>query len=271
MPLAAIPGFIKKRSASQQYRRSPRQLTRDITVALEMRDETVLPHVCIRNEDGSVIEGTEITTDMVKELRGQGRNPMWYLRRTWLEQTYGLRGSGDQPAREDSEFEDEDEPVKSEDSPAEERTVAPDLVQLMQESIRELKTDKVMLTEQLKIKDEQIRETTERWKESNYISQGLNQRLEAMEKRFELNTRLLQEVAPKSPPFSANSPVVEPVPEPKAEQPGRSEFTSEKSKPAKPKRGVIRKQPVKVTQPKKSTPPKWYEMPTLKRLFHGDK
>jgi hypothetical protein len=270
MPLAAIPGFIKKRSASQQYRRSPRQLTRDITVALEMRDETVLPHVCIRNEDGSVIEGTDITTDMVKELRAQGRNPMWYLRRTWLEQTYGLRGAGDQPEKGDPEFDDDDESAKPESPTTGDGPVTPDLVQLMQESIRELKQDKVMLTEQLKIKDEQIRETTERWKESNYISQGLNQRLEAMEKRFELNSRLLQDVAVRKPesvvPIPAdNSIEAKPTPEESAAPPvNRKTNAKQKSTPVRKGNPATRPQ-------KKQPQPKWYEMPTFKRLLSRNK
>lgn len=266
MPLAAIPGFIKKRTASQQYRRSPRQLTRDLTVALEMRDETVLPHVCIRNEDGSVIEGTDITTDKVKELRSLGQNPMWYLRRTWLEQSFGLRGADDRPEKGDLDFEDDDESAKTETPSVGERPVAPNLVQLMQESIRELKQDKSMLTEQLKIKDVQIRETTERWKESNYISQGLNQRLEAMEKRFELNTRLLQEASARTlVPVAAEAgdgqSEIEPAHESTAPSPiARKSRSISKSSP-------VRKGTSAMRLPKRLKQPRWYELPTFKRLL----
>jgi hypothetical protein len=269
MPLAAIPGFIKKRSASQQYRRSPRQLTRDITVALEMRDETVLPHVCIRNEDGSVIEGTDITTDMVKELRAKGRNPMWYLRRTWLEQTYGLRGAGDQPEKGDPDF-DDDESAKPESPATGDGPVTPDLVQLMQESIRELKADKVMLTEQLKIKDEQIRETTERWKESNYISQGLNQRLETMEKRFDLNSRSLQEASVRTSDPVATSTGENPVKSDPAPDSNAHRSGSRKNSSKQKSTSVRKVNPA--TRPQKKQPQsKWYEMPTFKRLLSRNK
>ena len=69
MPSSVIPGFVKKRTASPQYKRSPRQLTRDITVALEMRDEKVLPHLQIRTEDGETVEGDKLTPDVIKKLR----------------------------------------------------------------------------------------------------------------------------------------------------------------------------------------------------------
>ena len=95
MPTTNIAGFVKKRTASQRYKRSPRQLTRDITVALEMRDIAMLSHLRIRTEDGAVFEGTELTPDQIKSLRDEGQNPMWFLRTSWLEETFGRRGAGE--------------------------------------------------------------------------------------------------------------------------------------------------------------------------------
>lgn len=95
MPSINISGFVKKRTASQRYKRSPRQLTRDITVALEMRDMAMLAHLRIRTEDGAVFEGTELTPEQIKSLRDEGQNPMWFLRTSWLEETFGHRGAGE--------------------------------------------------------------------------------------------------------------------------------------------------------------------------------
>lgn len=177
MPVSTISGFIKKKTVSQLFRRSPRQLTRDITIALEMRDETVLPHLRIRNEDGSIVEGQYITPTIIKNLCDEGTNPMWYLRRERLEKAYEPRKAGEGLKGESVESENPD--PRSTDVPKESETSSSNIVGLMQETIRELKRDKELLGEQLKIKDEQIRETTARWKESNYIEQGLNQRLES--------------------------------------------------------------------------------------------
>jgi hypothetical protein len=269
MPLATIPGFIKKRTASQQFRRSPRQLTRDITIALEMRDDTVLPHLKIRNEDGSVIDGQTATPNIIKKLRNEGRNPMWYLRRDWLEKTYGLRTDSERPAGESREP-DEEEPTTAEQVSTGE-SVNPPIVSLMQQSIRELKRDKEMLTEQLKIKDEQIRETTERWKESNYISQGLNQRLEAMEKRFDLNTRLISEPSDQSGAISKHPSPTEPGLDHVAKMAKQTSGSAAKRTNSKSKRGVGRRQSAPSPQAKKNHTPRWYEMPTLKKILSRGK
>ncbi len=267
MPRTAIPGFIKKRTATQQYRRSPRQITRDITIALEMRDESVLSHVQILTEDGSTIEGNDITPELIKQLRSEGRNPMWYLRKNWLEQSYGRRGT-DAPNGDaiidNNQRESEDESIT--------RTASEEgIVALMQESIRELKKYKEMLTDQLKIKDQQILETTERWKESNYISQGLNKRLESMEKRFELNSQLLKEITDRPAATTESETKIKPTPAKKVVTPISNTLPQTKKRSSKPKRGVVRKTAPLSSPTKKPQPPKWYDMPTFKKFLSRSK
>lgn len=267
MSRTAIPGFIKKRNAAQQYRRSPRQITRDITIALEMRDESVLSHVQILTEDGNTIDGNDITPELIKQLRSEGRNPMWYLRKNWLEESYGLRGS-DAPKGDaivdDNQPEIDDVPIT--------RTAGEEgIVALMQESIRELKKDKEMLADQLKIKDQQILETTERWKESNYISQGLNKRLEAMEKRFELNNQLLQEITDLSTASNESNAPVRPTTDERLETPTPSKSPRPQKRLTKPKRGVVRKPSSQPSPTKRPQPSKWYDMPTFKKFLSGSK
>ncbi len=267
MSRTAIPGFIKKRTAAQQYRRSPRQITRDITIALEMRDESVLSHLQILTEDGGIIDGNDITPELIKQLRSKGHNPMWYLRKTWLEESYGLRGVG---GPNNDAIIDDSQPVTDDESVT--RTAGEEgIVQLMQESIRELKKDKEMLTDQLKIKDQQILETTERWKESNYISQGLNKRLEAMEKRFELNSQLLKEITDRPAATTESETEVEPATIKKVVTPISSTLPQTKKRSSKPKRGVVRKPAPKPSPTKRPQPPKWYDMPTLKKFLSRSK
>lgn len=268
MSRSAIPGFIKKRTAAQQYRRSPRQITRDITIALEMRDESVLSHLRLRTEDGNTIEGNDLTPELIKQLRADGRNPMWYLRKKWLEDSYGLRGDAPDNGKSNSD----DTLLEKEDELGQSHSEKEGIVGMMQESIRELKKDKELLTEQLRIKDQQILETTERWKESNYISQGLNQRLEAMEKRFEVNSQLLKGAVEKSTPLQSSEetelgskPIAKPTQEKEAPVP--------KKKPVQKSRKRDTRKSTKSKTSNKPNPavPKWYELPTFRKLLSRTK
>jgi len=176
MPSSAIPGFIKKRTASQRYDRSPRQLTRDITFAIEMSDDNVLPNLKIRTEDGEVIDGVDATVDLIKSLRSAGRNPMWYLGTSWLEETYGKRDKqgATQAERDAPEL---DPTISVGDRP----NAAATLTEMMQQTIHELKEDKRLLESQLKIKDGQIEKYMDRWQESNVLTKQLHELIGRLE------------------------------------------------------------------------------------------
>ncbi len=280
MPPAPIPGFLKKRSATRQYNRSARQIARDIAIAIDMRDESVLDHVVIRTEEGNVIDGTDVTSDLIKRLRNDGLNPTWYFRKTWLKETYGLRTN---PVAQSDERAEED---TIEHSPEAATHSDQGMIALMQESIRELKKDKELLTEQLRIKDNQLQESTSRWKETNYISQNLNKRLEAMEQQLKLvgstaallqagdDDRSFESATPDETPTPLTEATQKPAASKSAKKPARSSITARKrrrtSKSAtRPNKNAARRKSAPRKSPAKSATSdhKWYDMPTLRRLL----
>jgi hypothetical protein len=254
MPASAIPGFVKKRTASQTFKRSPRQLTRDITLAVELQDEKILSNLRVRTEDGEDIDGKAVTKDLIKSLRDEGRNPMWYLRRSWLEEEFGKREGTDPQTSTDAELNDH---VSK--SPKKTETLADEgLTEMLKESIQELKRDKEHLIGQLKIKDAQIESTTERWKESNVLTQNLHKRIETMESQMK---RLMPSSVDTDPTQETHASIVV-----EAEEKG----TSPKRKSATPAKTHS---PVKTSTTKKrkarkqvKRKPKWYETPTLNKM-----
>lgn len=77
MPSSLPSGFLTKKGACRRYKRSHRQLTRDLGTAMTASDETVLKNFLLRTEDGELREGTEVRNELISQLRLEGRNPMW--------------------------------------------------------------------------------------------------------------------------------------------------------------------------------------------------
>jgi hypothetical protein len=174
-----IPGFVTKKYACRTYKRSHRQLTRDVGAAMATQDERVLRNLMLRTEDGEVRIGTEVTTELISSLRLEGLNPMWYVRAAWMERTFGKRSD---PERA------HDEGITTQ--PIEEKTEAvpiptgPDILVLLRERLQELEKDKIELRGELKIKNEQIREANEREKETNILMRDLHELMMDMQRRL---------------------------------------------------------------------------------------
>ena len=95
MPIPEVPGFIPKKLAAQRYNRSFRQLTRDLALAMQAKDEKILGHFKLILEEGGEIPGIDVTTERITTLRDDGRNPMWFIEEDWMAATYGPKS--DQP------------------------------------------------------------------------------------------------------------------------------------------------------------------------------
>jgi len=256
MPPSAITGFVKKRTAAQRYKRSPRQLTRDITLAIELQDENVLPHLRIRAEDGEVISGDGITSDLIKRMRDEGRNPMRYLRRTWLEESFGRREKGDHDSAE-SEYKPDIPHKTAKNDPR----IGDGLTEMLKESIRELKQDKEHLKTQLAIKDDQITQTTERWKESNILTQNLHKRIDTMEQQVE---QLLLGAGDAT----SSEQVADVIIDSGSQQEEGTADNIRKPSPRREPKSSARAKTTKQSKTKKhnAPKPKWFETPTLNRL-----
>ena len=99
MTPSSIAGFITKKETAQFFQRSHRQLTRDLADAMKMQNPKVLDNCRLRTEDDETRDGMGVTPELLDELRIAGNNPVWYLRVTWLEKTYGRRGRPQRPEK----------------------------------------------------------------------------------------------------------------------------------------------------------------------------
>ena len=164
MASSPFPGFITKTEAATEYRRSVRALTRDLSEAMKKADLDVLQNIKLQTEDGQVIEGEKVTVDLIDELRHQSQNPKWYLRKTWLHETHGLRteeppdhsktAQHTRPKNQHTSTESGD----ADDEPDEKSVSESRVVALLGEEIQSLREDKDRLYRELEAKNEQFQQ-----------------------------------------------------------------------------------------------------------------
>ena len=225
MPSTPVPGFITKKETAQHFQRSHRQLTRDLADAMKVQNPKVLDNCRLHTEDGETREGMGVTPELLDELRIKGKNPVWYLRVTWLEKTYGRRG---RPQRR------EQTPADAFTTDAEEGSDVvssrPDLVHVLRERIRGLEQDKQDLRDDMKIKNQQIAERVEREKETNALIRDLHTLM------ADLQRRLLPPPTQTPPPQIMDGRTDEPPPMQRA---GEAVVTKPKATPptTMPKKG----------------------------------
>lgn len=196
-----IPGFITRKQASDQCRRSERTLQRHWSTAIEARDASILERLKLRTEDGEVFEGGDVTKELIEQLKKQRRNPTWFVHATWVATTYGPRLDGDDDKREK-----DTSPAPSQ--PAIAMPVALGAhVNLLEQRIRDLERDKEQLANELKIKNDQISQANERSKETHVLMRDLHELLGDLQRRLPSPATLqapVVESAPLSgPPASA--------------------------------------------------------------------
>lgn len=178
MQPAPIPGFITKKETAEQFQRSHRQLTRDLADAMKVQDPKVLGNCRLRTEDGAAREGMGVTPELLDELRLGGHNPVWYLRVSWLEKTYGRRGHlrRRDPTTDDASNADNGEGPES--------FSRRDVVHVLRQQLRALEQDKQDLREELKIKNQQIADSNEREKETNSLMRDLHSLMGDLQSRL---------------------------------------------------------------------------------------
>ncbi len=179
MPSSLPSGFLTKKEACRRYKRSHRQLTRDLGAAMRASDERVLQNFRLRSEDGQSREGTEVSSDLISKLRLEGHNPMWYVRATWMEKTYGPRGE----PREESAPQPSEEPAGDRGAPNA-PDVHPDITQMYGKQMERIEEENARLRDELKIKNEQIRESNERQKETNVLMRDLHVLMKDLQQRL---------------------------------------------------------------------------------------
>lgn len=213
MDTSVIPGFITRKQASERCERAERTLQRYWSRAVGQQDRNVLQHLKLRTEDGKVLDGTDVTKQLIEKLKTGGQNPTWFVHALWVEKTYGPR------PRLGSETEKKSKDERGGEG-GKQSTLAPDALKILQEQIAKLEEDKRELREELKIKNQQITEANERGRETNVLMRDLHKLLGNMQQRLlPLPQRALPEnnlPPPKEtqpPPATEHLPSVTPSPQ----------------------------------------------------------
>jgi hypothetical protein len=178
MPSTPIAGFITKSEAAEQYQRSRRQLSRDLSDAMKLQDPKVLEHCRLHTEDGRVIEGMGVTPEIIDQLCVDGKNPTWYLRTTFLEKQYGRRGGTRRQVSASPDTTVADAEKGSATAP---RAA---LEQILRDRIHDLERDKKDLKEELRIKNNQIAERVQLEKQTNELVRNLHTLMADLQRRL---------------------------------------------------------------------------------------
>ncbi len=260
MPTTPVPGFITKKEASEKYERSHRQLTRDLADAMKLQNPKVLEHCRLRTEDGEVIDGMGMLPDRIDQLCLDGKNPVWYLRTTWLEKKFGRRGHTRRPSQRYAP-----DTVASDTEEGSDTIARPELVHVLRERISGLEQDKQDLRDEMKIKNHQIADRVEREKEMNALVRDLHNLMADMQQRLlpAPNGRMSEPTAAAYIP--ADSPT-----KPSPDVQSRSsdavvDVDGGQSMPAMPEKGSRRRQPTKLKSKKKTPRRGARKAPTKKR------
>lgn len=185
MAITIPDGYLTRPAASKVYNRSKRALERDLEDAYVADDQDVLAAFQLVTNDRDKREARAVTTELVEQLKMDGKNPVWCVSEAWLESKYGRKGESRPEPRQSDEKPDKQEtpPPKSsnrsEDLPGDrgetgttesgevEHSYLPDDVEFLKERIRTLEREKrqeiernekreAKLFEQLAVKDKQI-------------------------------------------------------------------------------------------------------------------
>lgn len=184
MPIDIPSGYLTRAEASKLYNRSQRALERDLDVALVTEDAESLRHWKLVTKDRQIREGQQVSTELVKQLFGEGMTPTWCVEGDYLEQRFGRKGDPKPPSRnstppaEPLPPTDDDQP---EPRPAPQTTRDFNDTDFFKERISALELEKqqererhdrivAKLFEQLEVKDKQI----SAWDE---VTQGLTRGL----------------------------------------------------------------------------------------------
>lgn len=223
MDTSPIPGFITRKQASERCKRAERTLQRYWSRAIELADAEVLGRLKLRTEDGEVIEGPDVTKELIDQLKRGRKNPTWYVHAGWVAKAYGPRlddDTTDKRRQADGGVGDSD--------PQTPPVYDSQVISLRDERIRQLEQDKQDLREELKIKNEQIKEANERDRETHVLMRDLHGLLRDMQQR-------LPAITPSNPPLPAATAPLEPADNGRGQDPvaRRKTKTPNTQKPAR--------------------------------------
>lgn len=267
MDNSPIPGFITRRQASELCQRSERTLQRYWSRAIEFEDSAVLKHLKLRTEDGDVIEGSEVSKQLIEDLKKSSKNPTWYVHAAWAENTYRPR-TEEKPSKEKSDANGEAL------AKGELATTDNEVVALLKDRIERLEQDKQDLRDELTIKNEQIGQASERDRETHLLMRDLHELLRDMQQRLPAQPQPSQ-MLNRLPPADESTDTTQPTSvvarsKPVANSEKGTGRSRTKAAPQKSKRSSAirsKRSPAKPkSRNKRQSKPRWYETPTLNKF-----
>jgi hypothetical protein len=237
MDTSPITGFITRRQASDNCKRSERTLQRYWSTAIEVRDTAVLDHLKLHTEDGDVIDGPDVTKDLIEDLKKRRKNPTWYVHAAWVLRTYGPRSGAEESLAKAESAQPQPLPPIPAAVPTQTH------VSLLEQRVGDLERDKEHLQSELKIKNEQINQANERSRETHVLMRDLHALLRDMQHRL---------------PTPAALPLAV------AAQPERGSESAAAARPQGPRKAPAARKRAPAQSARKA---KWYEMPTFRRIL----
>jgi hypothetical protein len=180
-----LTGYLPIKEACCRFNRSHRQLNRDRVKAMNLRDSKVTAQFKLQLANGEILAGENLTIEQIPKLRDKGSNPAWYVNELWMEEMYGRK---DDPATERPPLTSSDAPNPH--KPAEEGSQPTDAVrptghiESLTDQLERERQQNAMLVDQLRIKDEQIRQANTRAEESHELMSQLHHLLKNMQDRL---------------------------------------------------------------------------------------
>ena len=247
MPQDPFTGFITRKEAAKLYNRNYKSLIEeDWKKAKQRGDRKTLNNFKLRRRTGDEVKGREVTTELIEWLRRKEGSPTWYIRQSYLDHKYDLRGES--PKRETT-------PEKEESGGQVSEPKAPSgqVVSLLKGQIQKLEEDKRELRDELKIKNEQIQAANERNRETHVLMRDLHEVIRDLQKRLP---------APETSSLPAGQSDSEPHDAVVVTE------SQEKGGRKSPKKKTARTRKRTAVTSKKQVKHKWYETPTLNRLLN---
>jgi hypothetical protein len=269
MTPSAISGFLTKKEVAELYGRSHRSLTRDFSSAVRVGDREVLTHLKIVTEDKAVREGTEVSLEQIQDLSNRGLSPTWYIERSWAAERYGAPSEphiAPSSRSKNSPRSNVDPTVLLSDESA--------MVRRLEEQITDLQGDKEKLYSELSIKNEQIKQANDRTRESNVLMKELQTLLADVQQRalLPLPNQPGQTTAGHSSPAEViiESRQAQPTSAPKVSKPPVPK-ARQRSAPDRKRKSKVSSANTSDSSADSKLPDsqraKWYEFPTVKRIF----
>jgi len=178
------PDVISKPDALEKYQKPERTFQRRLSKALRTRDEAFLSHFYLATTDGVVRLGTELPEGDVERLKGKGLYPVWHVEEEWFKNEYDQKSE-----RKTKDKREGDSPTRQ---PAPRERSFGDragLVAAVESLRRELNSEKShteLLSNQLEIKDNQIKAANEREQQTNVLMKDLHALMGDLQKRLPL-------------------------------------------------------------------------------------